>query len=75
LFHHLTPDVPADGAAPHVISDEPTPNIPQPPDYPGLVRTFHDVVMCADTTVLEALTWTWCVNRNGVHAPRHRILG
>jgi len=71
--HHLFPDSAAADSTPHVIADEPTPNVPSLPDYPALIRTFHDVVMCGDTTVLEALTWTrtgahapqWCVNKAG----------
>lgn len=69
---HLVPDQDATDTSPHVISDEPTPNLPTAGSA-RLTMTFHDVVMCGDSVVLEALTWTrtgaptpqWCVTRNG----------
>jgi hypothetical protein len=65
--HFLTPDSSLDPKwkGPHVINDEPTPNIIDIPGNPALKDTFQDVIMCGPDQVLGAFTWT----RTGVQDP------
>lgn len=77
----LTPDSSIDEV--HVISDEPTVNLPDSEGSPPVKKTFIDVVVCGtDNQVLGAFTWMregvkrpqtpqWCTTERGVLRGTH----